>query len=99
MVAGKKKEDSLACTCREVLKKIEQAGENKLIPGRAFFQHCSLAGSWIWGLLSEHLLGWLLTAIAVSLGAPFWFDMLKKIVNLRAAGREPQKKATEGAKA
>ncbi|HLE37777.1 MAG TPA: hypothetical protein VI699_11610 [Candidatus Acidoferrales bacterium] len=98
VVAGKKKEDSLACTCREVLKKVEHAGENESIPGRAFFQHCSLAGSWIWGLLSEHLLGWLLTAIAVSLGAPFWFDMLKKIVNLRAAGKEPEKVAKNGKK-
>lgn len=30
--------------------------------------------------------GWLLTAIAVSLGAPFWFDIMSRLVNLRAAG-------------
>ncbi len=35
--------------------------------------------------------GWLLTAIAVSLGAPFWFDMLNKLVNLRLAGVKPDK--------
>lgn len=34
-------------------------------------------------------LGWIITAIAVSLGAPFWFDLLKKIVNLRSSGNKP----------
>jgi hypothetical protein len=33
--------------------------------------------------------GWLLTAIAVSLGAPFWFDMLNNFVNLRINGAKP----------
>ena len=36
------------------------------------------------------VLGWLLTAIAVSFGAPFWFDVLGKFSNLRAAGRKPE---------
>jgi hypothetical protein len=35
--------------------------------------------------------GWLLTAIAVSLGAPFWFDLLNKLVSLRATGNRPKK--------
>jgi len=35
--------------------------------------------------------GWLITAIAVSLGAPFWFDLLNKLVNLRLAGQKPDK--------
>ncbi|QEM10013.1 hypothetical protein [Mucilaginibacter rubeus] len=29
--------------------------------------------------------GWLLTAIAISLGAPFWFDLLNKLMQLRSA--------------
>ena len=33
--------------------------------------------------------GWLITALAVSLGAPFWFDALKLLVNVRAAGPKP----------
>lgn len=38
------------------------------------------------------VLGWLITALAVSLGAPFWFDLLNKIVRLRSTGpREPNK--------
>ena len=35
--------------------------------------------------VSFHFAGWLLTAIAVSLGAPFWFDLLNKFMNIRAA--------------
>jgi hypothetical protein len=31
-------------------------------------------------------IGWLLTALAVSLGAPFWFDLLNKFIKLREAG-------------
>ena len=38
-----------------------------------------------------HLLGWVLTALAVSLGAPFWFDTLNRFMNLRASGSPPPK--------
>lgn len=33
------------------------------------------------------VVGWLVTAMAISLGAPFWFDMLKKAVNIRSSGK------------
>lgn len=35
------------------------------------------------------LLGWIMTAFAVSLGAQFWFDTLGKVVGLRSSGRKP----------
>ena len=35
------------------------------------------------------ILGYLVTALAISLGAPFWFDLLRKIVNVRASGAKP----------
>lgn len=38
------------------------------------------------------LLGLLLTAIAISLGAPFWFDLLNKVISIRSAGRSPAEK-------
>ena len=37
------------------------------------------------------LIGWLITAFAVSLGAPFWFDMLNKIMHIRSSGPEDGK--------
>ncbi|NCD70968.1 hypothetical protein [Mucilaginibacter agri] len=39
-------------------------------------------------LHGRKFLGLLLTALAISLGAPFWFDSLSKLVNLRAAGKK-----------
>lgn len=39
--------------------------------------------------LISKLLGFILTALAVSMGAPFWFDLLKKLVNIRSSGSRP----------
>lgn len=36
------------------------------------------------------LVGWLLTALAVTLGAPLWFELLSKMVNPRVAGTRPK---------
>lgn len=41
----------------------------------------------------ERLIGWLLTVLALSLGAPFWFDLLNKFINIRSAGKSPDEKA------
>jgi len=38
------------------------------------------AGGW------ETLFGWIITALAIMLGAPFWFDMLSKLISLRSTG-------------
>jgi len=35
------------------------------------------------------LIGWLITALAISLGAPFWFDLLSKFGCRRASGNKP----------
>jgi hypothetical protein len=41
------------------------------------------------GEWTQAVLGWILTGFAVTLGAPFWFDFLGKVSNLRAAGKKP----------
>lgn len=41
------------------------------------------------GNLINKLLGLIITVFAITLGAPFWFDLLGKIVNIRAAGVKP----------
>jgi hypothetical protein len=43
------------------------------------------AGEWL-----VKILGWLVTGLAVSLGAPFWFDLLNRLVDLRGAGKRPE---------
>jgi hypothetical protein len=35
------------------------------------------------------IIGWLITGLAVSLGAPFWFDLLDKFMNIRGTGDKP----------
>lgn len=37
------------------------------------------------------LVGLLMTGLALSLGAPFWFDILTRFVNLRGAGAKPER--------
>ena len=39
----------------------------------------------------QTLIGWLLTAAALSLGAPFWFDLLCRLVNIRNLGIKPRR--------
>ena len=53
-----------------------------------FLQFQSTPGKLGW-LLSK-ISGLLLSALAISIGAPFWFDVLNKVVNLRASGNHPK---------
>jgi hypothetical protein len=58
-----------------------------------------LARCWAWSStaplhgwdLPVKILGWVLTAFAVSFGAPFWFDALSRLGSLRNAGPKPGK--------
>ncbi len=43
------------------------------------------------GPMVRGVLGWLITAIAISLGAPFWFDALSKLARLKTTGAKPEK--------
>lgn len=42
--------------------------------------------------LAIKVLGIILTALAARQGAPFWFDILKRVVNLRSTGANPAEK-------
>lgn len=44
---------------------------------------------WNWSHLLTALFGWLITALAASLGAPFWFETLQRFVNIRGNGPSP----------
>ena len=45
-----------------------------------------------------HWLGWLVTALAVSLGAPFWFDLLNKFIVVRSTVKPKEKSPEEPSK-
>jgi hypothetical protein len=47
---------------------------------------------WLYWLISTRLIGWVITIYAISLGAPFWFGALQKLVNIRSAGDAPDEK-------
>jgi hypothetical protein len=55
-------------------------------------------GDWSAAHAPNLVLGWLLTAIAVSLGAPFWFDILNKIMVVRSTVKPREKSHDEGSK-
>jgi hypothetical protein len=42
------------------------------------------------------LLGYLLLAIGICLGAPFWFDLLQKFIKIRGSGQKETTEAEEG---
>jgi len=44
------------------------------------------------------LAGWLLTIFGISLGAPFWFDVLNKFIVVRATVKPAEKSANEASK-
>jgi hypothetical protein len=49
-----------------------------------------------WNTVFVPVLGWLVTALAATMGAPFWFDLLNKIMLLRSSIK-PVAKAPDGA--
>jgi hypothetical protein len=57
--------------------------------GGAICEAVSRPGTWF---------GWFLTIVALSLGAPFWFDILMKVVNIRTNGPKPERSADTPAK-
>jgi hypothetical protein len=53
----------------------------------------------LWPLALAHFPGWFITVVAVSLGAPFWFDTLQRFMNIRGGGKKPDDNATKDAAA
>jgi hypothetical protein len=66
------------------------------------------SGKWFYGLLCDLwaltysslgiLAGWLLTGMAISLGAPFWFDTLNKFMVVRSTIKPQEKSQPEASK-
>ena len=67
-------------------------------------QQSGLPIGWTPGYFTDHaawwtwlvaVTGWLITAASTLFGAPFWFDLLQKIVQLRGSGPTPVEKASQ----
>ena len=76
--------------------KFSAAWNSDAFPGTRLLS--GLLFPWLWAVVPGHFVGWILTAIAASLGAPFWFDTLNKFMNVRAAGTSPTEKGSDKSK-
>lgn len=64
----------------------KESAQNKTEGRRTYFamhKVCTTANIFL------YLLGILITAVSLSFGAPFWFDLLLKAINVRRAGTKP----------
>ena len=54
------------------------------------FQPPQSSDAWllVWNVILL-IAGWLITALAVSMGSPFWFDLLQRLINIRNSGPKP----------
>jgi uncharacterized protein Yka (UPF0111/DUF47 family) len=52
-------------------------------------QQLAAEESWPVKFVPRRLLGWLVSGFAISMGSTFWFNVLKKVVNVRNTGEKP----------
>jgi hypothetical protein len=64
----------------------------------SIFKEPGRAVSWSLYQFDLHWLGWLITGLAISLGAPFWFDLLNKFIVVRSTVKPQEKSLTEPSK-
>jgi hypothetical protein len=80
-----KKQDDIGLKQQEVIALIQSNGSTSTQGITQQIQNTvNNQGGWI-----KVAFGWLITAIALSMGAPFWFDQLSRIMNVRN-GRKPK---------
>jgi hypothetical protein len=72
--------------------KIQGLGLKMGYAGSGFRENVKLAYKMICDKPANTILGWLLTMAALSFGAPFWFDLLVKLVNVRNVMKKPESK-------
>ncbi|WP_088890425.1 hypothetical protein [Leptolyngbya ohadii] len=42
----------------------------------------------------KRLMGWIVSGLAISMGAAFWFEFLSKLINVRNTGKRPDDRTT-----
>jgi hypothetical protein len=50
----------------------------------------------VWNSVFNPILGWLITALAATMGAPVWFDLLNKVMVIRSTVKPREKSPEEG---
>jgi hypothetical protein len=82
-------------TAQADLKKVKQV----VTTTEVYLKSAGIPFGWRQSAIPSSALAWLakvagllLTVFAISMGAPFWFDLLNKVVNLRGSGKKPEAK-------
>jgi len=86
--------DSTQPTGAARLDKLSNEAENLQLPIGDWSDWNGLTA---YGYISKFF-GWLITALAISLGAPFWFDTLNRIIQIRGSGKNPSEPDAKPAK-
>jgi hypothetical protein len=99
-----KDKDSAACKLKESTCRLEglglpigwpnDASGQSTWPGLRFWDPVDFVSRW-YPHFRLHFFGWLLTALAISLGAPFWFDLLNKFIVVRSTVKPKEKRPEE----
>lgn len=86
--------DSIKAAAQSFVEQKVQQGDpqKQLTTATEAIGNLALPIGWVDGghVGASNILGWLITALAASLGAPFWFDLLNRFVNVRASGKAPK---------
>ncbi len=87
--------ETVVAQAEQAVQEVPPPAENSVEEAQADFEALDLPMGW--GDLPDGGKAWLskflgltITVLALSLGAPFWFDMLGKLVNLRGTGKLPK---------
>ena len=67
--------------------------ERRVVDGRP---RTVMVKNGFWDSIVAPLAGWLCTALAAMLGAPFWFDLLNKVMVIRSTVKPAEKSPEEG---
>ena len=84
---GKAAQEMIATINKDLEKISFPLGWERLPANNSELSHKKTFFTWLYTFF-----GWALTALAISLGAPFWFDILNKFINIRSAGAKPDGK-------
>lgn len=87
--SNKEIEDVPNYKCQE--KVVLKTATKDIGKGKIVFNFTSKLRYFLW-LCYYHFFGFFVTAVAISLGAPFWFDLLNKVMNLKTSQKEETNK-------
>lgn len=76
-----------------IIDSIQRSGKSILVTGKRHYKWYEKFTFVLGAIFSGYrIIGLIITGLMLSLGAPFWFDLLKKLVSIRGDGIKPEEK-------